>query len=81
MVKAPSYSHPLDALTADEIKACSKACIGYAEEQDLGALRFNVVSLKVFVPKACNRQNTSGSILLRHRAMQVQKIVGLMSFA
>lgn len=47
MVKAPSYSHPLDALTADEIKACSEACTQYSEDQQLGSLRFNVVSLKV----------------------------------
>ncbi|KAL3159938.1 hypothetical protein ABBQ38_010331 [Trebouxia sp. C0009 RCD-2024] len=46
MVKASSTSHPLDALTADEIKACSEACTKYAEEEKFGALRFNVISLK-----------------------------------
>lgn len=49
MVKAPSYGHPLDALTAEEIRACSKACNTYAAEHELDALRFNVVSLKVNV--------------------------------
>ena len=47
MVKAPTYGYPLDALTADEIIACSKACTLYAEEHELDALRFNVVSLQV----------------------------------
>ncbi|DBA72671.1 TPA: putative terpene-alkaloid biosynthetic cluster [Trebouxia sp. C0005] len=46
MVKASSYGHPLDALSAEEIKACSKACSAYAEQHELDALRFNVISLK-----------------------------------
>lgn len=50
MVKATSYHHPLDALSAGEIKACSRACVSYAEAKGLDNLRFNVVSLKVKVP-------------------------------
>lgn len=47
MVKARSYHHPLDALTAEEIQACSRACATYAEDKGLDNLRFNVISLKV----------------------------------
>ena len=47
MVKASSYGHPLDALRAEEIKACSNACSVYAEQHELDALRFNVISLQV----------------------------------
>ncbi len=59
MVKASSYGHPLDALSAEEIKACSKACSVYAEQQELDALRFNVISLKVTIFRAGSVQDQS----------------------
>ena len=55
MVKATSYHHPLDALSAGEIKACSRACAAYAEAKGLDNLRFNVVSLKVKVSHKSTR--------------------------
>ena len=57
MVKISSYGHPLDALGAEEIKACSKACSLYAEQHELDALRFNVISLKVTTFRAGSDQS------------------------
>ena len=59
MVKASSYGHPLDALSAEEIKTCSKACSVYADQHELDALRFNVVSLKVPMFRAGSVQDQS----------------------
>jgi Cu2+-containing amine oxidase len=59
MVKASSHGHPLDALSAEEIKACSKACSNYAEQHELDALRFNVISLKVIMFRAGSVQDQS----------------------
>ena len=59
MVKASSHGHPLDALSAEEIKACSKACSDYAEHHELDALRFNVISLKVTMFRAGSVQDQS----------------------
>ncbi len=74
MVKVSSYGHPLDALGAEEIKACSKACSLYAEQHELDALRFNVISLKVTTFRAGSVQDQSlnlglyvqGQLLLPH---------------
>lgn len=64
MVKASSYGHPLDPLSAEEIKACSKACSDYAEQHELDALRFNVISLKVTVFKLGSVQDQSLNLRL-----------------
>jgi len=63
MVKASSYGHPLDALSAEEIRACSEACSAYAEQRELDALRFNVISLKVIVFRAGSVQDQSLNIM------------------
>ena len=38
--------HPLDALTADEIRQAAAVCRAYAEQEGLEQLRFNVISLQ-----------------------------------
>ncbi len=39
--------HPLEELSAQEISAAAESCKAYAAAQELGRLRFNVVTLKV----------------------------------
>ncbi|KAG2429578.1 hypothetical protein HXX76_010813 [Chlamydomonas incerta] len=38
--------HPLDPLSADEIKQAAAACRAYADQNAIGSLRFNVISLQ-----------------------------------
>ena len=39
--------HPLDSLTAEEIRQCAQACKDHAAGVGIRDLRFNVISLKV----------------------------------
>lgn len=41
--------HPLDPLSSAEIDTVAKATRAWAADQGLGALRFNVVALQVWV--------------------------------
>lgn len=41
-----SKYHPLDALTADEIRQAAAVCRAYAKQEGLEQLRFNVISLQ-----------------------------------
>ena len=40
-------AHPLDPLTSSEIVECASICRAYAEEKDLGEIRFNTITLRV----------------------------------
>jgi Cu2+-containing amine oxidase len=48
-----SAGHPLQPLTAEEISSVASACKALAKQEGWGALRFNVVSLKVSVHTEC----------------------------
>lgn len=38
--------HPLEPLSADEIRQAAAACRAYADQNGIGSLRFNVISLQ-----------------------------------